>query len=435
MASCPKRDFKDPKDMLWHLRDCAFLPQGKFWCPTCGHEESFKVVSKTKCSWDKVTIARKLYQKSVKAFQRISGHHEKPHRHCSCVDPHNGPFGFSQVLASEPPIKSTPFNVQLHHVEVEEAQVEIEEAAAGTLRWELPSTEKVLELYGARQSSFMANEKIFSRPSCDKAPIPEPPNHQKSPSELSPASSDRSGYSSDVSPTSATLTNESPVLGHPPENIITSIPTFPIARQASQAGGRGEVPPLTVKTDQSVGNMTASEWGFMLLGGDGALHPSLDIDGVFAPELVSITPPQTNEGRPLDTSYAFNEPLVPQGNTHLHPSPALSVPSYSTYELSASPMSSGPEQLQCPYADCDFRPTGKIENQDAYMRKHVKTHLGNTIPCEYCHKPFTRQDNLTNHIRKIHGDNNDSPSKRRRSSYESLRSAGQPRRKESRRQA
>ncbi|TGJ86331.1 hypothetical protein E0Z10_g2410 [Xylaria hypoxylon] len=428
MVSCPERDFKDPKAMLTHLKHCKLFPQGKFWCPTCHQEDSFKVVSKNKCSWDKVNIARKLFQKSLKAIQRISGNRGRSHCGCSCHISQNDTFGNGQFSPpSETPMPPAGFDVQFH---------QIEEAAAATLRWELPNTAMIPELCETRQSSYMNNLKPSRHPSCSGAPVPETPSHQISPSDPSSASSDRSGYSSDISPTSVTLTNESPVLGHlPPESIAITMQPFPITRQASQASRRGEVPPLTVNTSQSVVDMTPELVFEMLLDEGETLDPSLDMNGLITPDLFPINPSQTNETPPLNTSYNLFEPLAPQNNTYLYPSPSMSVPSYSNHELSPSSMSSEPDQLQCPYTDCHFKPSGKIGSLKAYMRKHMKNHLKNEIPCEHCDKTFTRQDNLTNHMRKVHPDVNESPSKRRRSSLESLRSTGQPRRKEHRREA
>ncbi|KAI0536388.1 hypothetical protein GGR58DRAFT_397195 [Xylaria digitata] len=391
MMSCPERDFKDSKAMLRHLKDCKFFSQGKFLCPTCHQGESFKVVSKSKCTWNKVNRVLKLYQKALKAIQRISGNHERPLCYWGRGISQNNTFGNSQFSPAE-----------------------------------LQGTAPIPELYDARQSIYMGNLEAYRHLSCNRASIPETDSHQLSPSEPSSASSGHSGgFPSDISPTSATLTSESPVLGHfppPPGGVGINMQPFSIIGQLDDATRNGEVPPPSVNTGQSIADIPP-EWMDRML-----LNPGETLSSGSIP----IPPSEINEILQLDT-YTINKSLVPPDNTYPQSSPSMSAPSYSNYELSPSSMSSGPEPLQCPHARCEFKPKGKAENLKAYMRKHLKSHQEIKIPCGECAKTFTRQDNLTNHMRKKHTDVNESPSKRRRGSLESLRSAGQPRRKESRR--
>ena len=53
---------------------------------------------------------------------------------------------------------------------------------------------------------------------------------------------------------------------------------------------------------------------------------------------------------------------------------------------------------------CRFRPSGKAENHAAYFRKHMKTHTAPKVPCYWCSKVFTRQDNATAHAYRVHAD-------------------------------
>ncbi|KAI0812873.1 hypothetical protein GGR55DRAFT_586481 [Xylaria sp. FL0064] len=423
MAACPERDFKDPKAMLRHLKQCEFFPQGKFWCPLCQRNDSFKVVSKTKCSWDKMNIARRLWQK-LRNFQNKSSKHGRPHCCCHCHASRNDTPPSSQ---SEFPIPPAGFGVQPHQVG--------EPAAI----WELPNT-AISELYEInRKSHYAKTLEVPQQPSWNGVPLPVTPSHQISPSEPSPASLGRSNCSSDISPASASHVNESPVLGRSQvsmTNVAINIEPLPLARQASQASRRGEVPLLTVDTRQSVPNTQPPDWMFNMLLDEGqTLGCSTGINDLGAVDFTSIITPQPNEILPLHTAYVTNESLAPPDNMDIHPSPSVSIPSYSSNcDISPSSMSSGPEPIQCHHTGCDFKPSGRAENFRAYLRKHVKKHQKNMIPCEHCDKTFTRQDNLTNHIRKVHPSVSESLFKRRRGSLESLRSAGQPRRKESRRE-
>ncbi|KAI1424655.1 hypothetical protein F5Y12DRAFT_785199 [Xylaria sp. FL1777] len=427
MASCPERDFKDPKAMLRHLKHCKLFPQGKFWCPACQQDDSFKVVSKKKCSWDKVNIARKLFQKSLKAFQSISGSRGRPHCYCTCHISRNDTLYNGQVTPSELPIPPAGFGVQFHQVKP---------AAPVPQFYELPNT-AISELSEMnRKSNYMGNLEVSRHPSCNGAPTPETPSLQISPSEQSSSPLGRSAYSSDISPASTKHTNESPVIGHlqlPPESIAVTMQPLPLTREASQVSRRGEMPLLTVDTRQSnVPNMQPPEWVYNMLLDEGETL-STDMCGLGTVDFAPIMSSQPDEILPLNAPFVPSESLVPHDNTDPHPSPSISVPSYSNYDLSPSSMSSGSEMLQCHYVGCDFKPTGRAENLRAYMRKHLKKHQKNVIPCGYCDKPFTRQDNLTNHIRKVHPTVNEPLFKRRRS-IDSLQSVGQPRRKESRRE-
>ncbi|KAF2966797.1 hypothetical protein GQX73_g6775 [Xylaria multiplex] len=355
--------------------------------------------------WSKVNILRKLYQEALKAlkvFQRISGNHEKPPYYQDRGMLQNNTFRNSQSWLAE-----------------------------------LQDTAKIHELYDARQSSYVGNLEAYRHLSCNRASIPEADSHQLSPSEPSSASSGHSGsFPSDISPTSATLTSESPVLGHfplPPGGVETNLQSFPTMGQVYQASRDREVPSPSVNTTRSIADMP-SEWinmDRMLLNPEETLGSPTDINNLMLPDLLSIPSAQINEIPQLDT-YTVNESFISPDNIHLQSSPSTSVPSYSNYELSPSSMSSGPELMRCTYPGCVFEPNGKPENRRAYMRKHLKSHQKIEIPCKVCGKTFTRQDNLTNHMHKKHTDVNESPSKRRRS-LESLLSAGQPRRKESRR--
>ncbi|KAI0515041.1 hypothetical protein F5B22DRAFT_199407 [Xylaria bambusicola] len=425
MASCPERDFKDPKAMLRHLKHCKLFPNGKFWCPTCQQVDSFKVVSKKQCSWDKVNFARKLFQKSMKALQKISGNRGQPHCFCSC-----------HLSRSDAPSKGllSPSELPIPFIESEDTFDPFQQVTSAA--FELPNT-TISELGEmTRKSQYLSNQGVARHPSYNGPITPETPCHQISPSELSSASLGQSGYASNISPAPTSHTHESPVLSRfPAEGIAIATQPLPVAPEGNQISRRSEVPLLTVDTRQSAlpSIPLTPDWGFNMLLNEGeTLGPLTDMDGLGIADTNPIIISQSNEVLPFNTLHFPNESLIPQENSGPRRSSSTSAPSQSNSDVSPSSMSSGPDLLQCPHAGCDFRPTGRPENQRPYMRKHLKTHQSNAIPCEYCDKSFTRQDNLTNHIRKAHPE---FLVKRRRISLDSLRSAGQPKRKESRREA
>ncbi|KAI4861901.1 hypothetical protein F4820DRAFT_432180 [Hypoxylon rubiginosum] len=106
------------------------------------------------------------------------------------------------------------------------------------------------------------------------------------------------------------------------------------------------------------------------------------------------TPSQSHEGATLvefpgSTSF---EPYSPTDES----TPSTSIP---TNQGSEEPSPS----LQCSYPDCSFRPGGRPENLEAYLRKHMATHNQRyRHKCSHCTKTFSRRDNLRVHKRKSH---------------------------------
>lgn len=429
MELCPETDFKDPKDMLRHLKHCKLFPNGKFWCPTCQRVESFKVVSKKKCSWDRVNIARKLYQKSLKILQRVSGQAGMPRCYCDCHVSQNGALGNGLLTPLEPRMPPTESGHQFSVIGQSATATEYCEP------YELPTPTMIPEL-SARNSNYMSNLGTPRHPSYNGLPVLQTPCHQVSPSELSSASLGRSAYSSDISPTPTNHTTDSPVLGRqfPADITVITPQPIPTPKEGSQVNRRGDVPLLTVDTRQSVSNsQLPPEWVLNRLLDEGeTLGPPADMADLGMAGFTPIINSQPNEIFPFNHPSVPSGYLVPQTNMEVQPSPSTSVPSQSNSDTSPSSMSSGPDLLlQCHHVGCDFRPSGRIENLRAYMRKHLKNHQNNVIPCEHCDKTFTRQDNLTSHIRKVHPE----IFKRPRDSLDGLGSSNLPKRKDTRREA
>ncbi|KAI1149653.1 hypothetical protein F4825DRAFT_46688 [Nemania diffusa] len=390
MASCP-RSFKDPRSMLRHLKNCDFFSEGKFSCPTCSKIEDFKVVSKMKCSWGKVTLARKLFQKSWDVLQSISGHHsevDQPSSKLLCEGclrsmSRSGSFGSTQ-----PPELRSP-----------------------TLPHELPNP----GLNGMFDPfSYMESQGPSQNISCNTVALR---NHQKSPSELSELS-----VGSLCSPMDwkfPTLGNDALVPG-----MSQRLSHIPIVMQSlsptSQTDHHKYMPLRPVNT--------ALEGKSMLPGEDQTLGTNSSGRTDSTPGFIS---PEVGGIPPLETQFFPSQVPVQYGNNNLYASSPTSLLSLSAQDSSPSSTTSGPE-LQCNYPGCVFQPSGK--NQEAYLKKHMKIHDKNEIPCDYCGNKFTRQDNLTCHIRKFHPDIYESVDKRRRDSSGSHQSSGQPKRKESRKE-
>ncbi|RYP02719.1 hypothetical protein DL764_005649 [Monosporascus ibericus] len=77
-----------------------------------------------------------------------------------------------------------------------------------------------------------------------------------------------------------------------------------------------------------------------------------------------------------------------------------SATSSSNSNTSSETQNAEHEDLKCP--ECDFRPSGKLKNHKAYLRKHVRTHKNTRVKCRNCEKVYSRQDNATSHEKKTH---------------------------------
>ncbi|KAI1182893.1 hypothetical protein F5B17DRAFT_443892 [Nemania serpens] len=406
MASCPERHFKDPRDMLRHLKKCDYFQDGKFWCPTCDQVDSFKVVSNKKCSWDRVNMARKLIRKSLKILQSIAGYQSKAQQalggslcvNCLNAISRNGSFGSSQGVQPKFPTPPTGYpDIGLpKHVSP----------------WELWDTSLRPELYQVPLFPESLNTQgPFQHPSYSGMHGPGTSAQQISPSELSAGTLGPSIYSSDISSASASHTNDSPALDSPQvfnNNPVATVPILP-TRQMSR---RGHIPSLTVDTHQSLPGMLISFWESSILVNEGETlgHSS----GIDSAGIVSLTPKIITPQESENNSSVPNRSLTSPENTHLHPSPSVSFLTSPNLDFSPSPMSSAPE-LQCDHAGCDFKPKGKTLL--AYLRKHMKVHQKNKIPCPYCRVTFSRRDNLTAHIRRIHATFLDKRALKRRREY------------------
>ncbi|KAI8626426.1 hypothetical protein F5Y19DRAFT_222877 [Xylariaceae sp. FL1651] len=446
LASCPERDFKDPKEMLRHMKQCEHFSKGQFWCPICQKNDSFKVVSKTRCSWNRVNFGRRLMQKSKKVLMNFTANgfgapQASGTRLCiNCQAPLYGNY--------PPQMMPTKSDVQYFGPTTPTAQFwELAAPETAAIRFELPGQRNTL----CQPPYSLQNE----------ASISQAYDHQVEPSELSSASMSGAGNSSDISPASFSHSNKSPITGLQDsesmhnitnrqriEERCTIIPNDPWAQVVDplnaqtfatlstppptivRQNNRRRDRPLSLRLDtRSVDpNLPPHNWPFMLSEGNQALGASVSFSN---PEMTDLLPgilaSPPIEGSNYNAYHGNDDNFGTDDNTNLGSSPK-SAPSFSNSDTSPSSMSSS-QDMQCPYPNCDFKPSGKIKNWPAYLRKHMKKHEGHSIPCEFCGRTFTRQDNLTNHLRKVHSVANECASKRRRGSSESLQSLNLPKRK------
>ncbi|KAK8061074.1 hypothetical protein PG997_015295 [Apiospora hydei] len=98
MSRC-QRPFPDPEAMLWHLRDCAYFPEGRYECPECKTTEKFRTTSKKQCSWRRPRLsskAMKFLQASAAVIRRLTSTKSKLCPNCRHIVQHD----LNQELAS-----------------------------------------------------------------------------------------------------------------------------------------------------------------------------------------------------------------------------------------------------------------------------------------------------------------------------------------------
>ncbi|KAJ3565065.1 hypothetical protein NPX13_g7629 [Xylaria arbuscula] len=83
LAACPK-EYDNPLEMLQHLKHCKNFTDGKYWCPTCGRYESFRVRSGKRCSWDKDHLGRKFIQAGKCIFHGLGNNQPETQQTSVC---------------------------------------------------------------------------------------------------------------------------------------------------------------------------------------------------------------------------------------------------------------------------------------------------------------------------------------------------------------
>ncbi|KAI1265369.1 hypothetical protein F5Y18DRAFT_50433 [Xylariaceae sp. FL1019] len=457
MANCPEQDFKTAEKMLTHLKHCNLFPKGEFFCPVCNQIESFRTVSKKRCSWYRTNLGRRFLEKTKSVFREMAG--SRPGLLCvKCKSARVYPSyaqGVSCPSGSYDGDWPKPVN-------------DAKELQCMPVSIELDSDD------GPSKNSMMRHQETFQE---------RPFKPQQAPSELSPDSARGHGKSATVSPASDSQPPESQALGidfQPPllsrahrrmdgvhseyrvrphnetysdpfgnrnynsfmeadlssygaSTISSFFPEYSatldtepvsVVRQTSR---RKATPSLTVNTSE-VG-LQHAQWGALLLDGDQTLDTSMIDPSMFMSDLsveqlpprIIKSPPGTS---PASCPFPSSDTILSNESRFFQSSPSKSLSSSNT-EQSPHSLSSATE-LKC--QECGFVPKGKPENLRAYFRKHLAVHDNSPKPCTvaHCDKTFTRQDNLTSHLSKVHGIVRP---KRRYDSDESLRSPGQSRKK------
>jgi len=468
MASCPAHDFKHPKDMLRHLKNCKFFEKGKFWCPTCRRYESFKVRSNKQCSWDKEhNIGRKLLQKSKDVFRGLGASRSGAQQPLNC--------GLCAMCSAPLPVDTPIQNGRMGSF----CQSSPVQVAGQSQKYHQPgpptSISRPHELDSTSFSELCAGSTSSNNSTQFPAPLPESPvlppvyhnNHQGAMSEVSLVSTSPHPSAFSISPTSSTH-GETPLVsvshdvgsmfkmahhnefrqsfiesnnGFGQHNIsapVNSTPSHdlgslvhfpaacaPIPEQLATSSTlpstlrrptvHQETPILRGQTLQSRRRPVA-----LVLGLDITSNDPQNLDNLTRVRTVSPSVETVDQTRGIAEGLSATHEGSPLGASA--PLSASSVQSSQSSTLT----SMSEKELKC--NTCGYKPK---RNLKSYLRKHEDIHKGNQIPCTHCKATFTRQDNLTTHLRKTHRIFNRSLSKRRRDSSDSLQSLfSGPKRKE-----
>ncbi|KAI1123550.1 hypothetical protein F5Y10DRAFT_48571 [Nemania abortiva] len=463
MAHCPER-FPDPKEMLKHLKHCKLFAKGEFFCPACRRQESFRVRSGRRCSWDKEHhLGQKFLQKSKDFFQGITGNraaNQQIQSHSYCANcwgflvsggsaqggGHLGPF--SQVHPKQATRLALSSN-ELHSVSLACPFPELDSVARSELCSNPSSTNSPTETYAQpayTDSNPISNISDVSSVTMSPDGIPNsssnsptsPPDYEErhsvsrrpnSPSILSRASHRSAGFWGDSN-------INDPIADQHSASLYSSVPasqgleflTFSTAPLAHESFIGSLSPPLMPANHRNGLKLRIETPGNDI----NIVGPILDFQapphrshlmnyaaGIPNQRVVSLPtemiyqPPNDFLIATPDVESSRSEP-----SSSIDPSSSVSAVPTSTPQTSPSSFASD-QSLQCPMC---FKSFSKL----SYLKKHLLTHDPKMVRCHFCDEEFTRKDNLAPHIRRIHDPNYKTP-KRRRSSPDSFLST--PRRK------
>ncbi|GAP88242.1 putative zinc finger C2H2-like protein [Rosellinia necatrix] len=396
MATCPEW-FANARDMLVHLKICKRFSDGVFWCSPCRRYEEFRTQSGRRCSWDKEWLGQKLLQKSKDALRDLTGNFPETPQVYKC-----GLCVRCNASLQTPWVPNCGHSVQTFELITE-----------STKPFELVTESSPVELAGSPMTS-----KTGSTQHQEALEY----SHQESISEPSPVSSGSNGSptNASVSPTSST---------HVEQHSTAYAPH--LVNLASGTDGFLAESYKELQTINSVRNRRRSNRtsfrGSVLYS-----HPTIPPTPPMNPlSVASISPPVLASAIAQHSSY-YNMPEVTreiQAGEFMASMPFSATPSIRPYSPEDYPStappsfeaySTSPQEPDQPVPDtlphprsppptykavcpeCGFEPTGKPESLKAYLRKHRKTHRRVSLPCDFCNKFFTRQDNRSSHMRRKH---------------------------------
>ncbi|KAI1149642.1 hypothetical protein F4825DRAFT_46527 [Nemania diffusa] len=433
-ATCV-RTFTDPREMLKHLKNCKFLEKGQFFCPACHQYESFRVRSGRRCSWDKEDFSQRVRQKSKDFFQGFTGSRSSSHAYCakcSCSlsksQPHPAP------TYPRPELDSVNIAISELIVETPEMEGDTEQNHNTDLRSEnslsppYPPPGYASVNLGSDISDMSPNtmspDKVSTASSISSlspsAYEEQPTRRKSSTSILSRANrrsaglwsgSDNGNYTEDqrlpslysrVS-TSQGVGSFVPISPPLPHETFIELPNSPLMLEQLR-----NVPKLQLETPNDTTNPTGSMIHFQPLYHNHLMDytPDIPIQGI-ASLPVEISYQTLSELSQLFTATPDDEPIASEPSSSVDTSPPVSaVPTSASQTLHAPRLLE--QKLKCTECRKTFR-------KQSYLKKHKSTHDPDRkrITCNTCKTEFTRQDNLTVHLRKIH-DSNHKPLRRRR---------------------
>ncbi|KAI0103985.1 hypothetical protein GGR51DRAFT_238644 [Nemania sp. FL0031] len=470
MANCPEV-YTDPRDMLKHLKNCKLLAKGVFYCPTCKHYELFRRRSGRRCSWDKDHPCEKILQKSKDFFQGVAGsratvHQTQGHAYCeNCrgwlltSTPNDGLPGSFNLVQPRQTTKPTFLSNKLQPVMLGHKASDRSELESRQRPTELPSnsnyenspTQQYLQ---PRYTSTAATSNVSDVSSPTMSPDgisigtisspasstncesqPSITRRLNSTSILSKAShrsvrlwggSNASDHIADQHSTSfygnistgqglEFLSPTTPPLAHESFAEPLSPPLMPTNFRTA--------PKLRLETPNDDMDLVGS-----ILDLHTPLHRSYSMNHAVGAEIHRTSNMPTgfvydplSELSPLFDATPDVKPAAPEPSPSIDPPlPVLAIPTWAPQASPSTPPTG--QDLQC--VKCPDRTFARL----SYLRKHLTTHNPKIVFCDVCREKFTRKDNLTAHIRRVH-DPDYKPPKRRRSSSDISPSTSRPKKK------
>ncbi|KAK7961088.1 hypothetical protein PG988_012302 [Apiospora saccharicola] len=221
MSDCP-RAFRDPKQMLWHLRECDRFSNGKYDCPECNVTQTFRTTTQRKCSWLRSRLSTKAMQilhASAAVVKQMIGPKSHLCAHCRHTLKQDlgrelRNRGGSMDEFDEVPLYSSRkrFNSYPDHGKRPSTDSSSSSGYSSQEFYELGGTSTVPELPGHQVGSELEANDTFNiqwgpnhtAQSVTNLCVIQETNHQKPATDVSCLSArSMGGFSTDVSPTSS----------------------------------------------------------------------------------------------------------------------------------------------------------------------------------------------------------------------------------------
>ncbi|KAI0137995.1 hypothetical protein F4776DRAFT_619849 [Hypoxylon sp. NC0597] len=395
MANCPEKNFKNAQEMLLHLGSCNYYSERLFRYPALNVTGKSRTTPR-KNPLDMLKLSQKLQEKLSDFIKSLKSARPTPKE-----SPTPEPHGQVDIQLSEHELLASQGCPELPA-----GQGSLHELQGGTFsnQQNIPQTEFYIgELYGSNLPHLLDQpaelpSTMGSFPSTYSTGI-SPASSVESPGITSMGQMQydglRSGPNQDLewfwddNHEKEDGINWDSRLPTQPHDASSLVP-MPLVLQSPSGQHSGPGHSLTIQTNlESNTDTQASPWESANSSGSSWLDTTYDNEESPAGGSYSLSASSMNTSPFSNTETSISSPETTKRDVGFNQPPDSGL--------------SSPE-LQPPCPHCTYKPRGKKENFNNYIRKHMLKHEDDRekVKCKYCGKEFTRRDNCGVHMRKAH---------------------------------